>query len=129
MAGCILSAALLVLAFPLRWSGAWRAQQQQQLAAAASGHSAAAASEGASQWGPSRRASHRLLPAMSCGEVMLACPAPVRSQLLPELDRLERTMLQRRAASHVWAGGLITLPSGWGAAADAAEKMERAATS
>ena len=74
MAGCILVASLMVLAFPLRWSTA----VAQQLLQAASAAAAGAAAGPAGSKAASRRWSVSLLAAMAEGEAMLACPQRVR---------------------------------------------------
>ncbi len=86
MAGCILAASLMVMAFPLRWASV-QPQQAQQLqaeqAAAAEEGEAARAQEGGSEH-PARlfsRSTSRLWAAAMCvagGEQMLMCPEAIR---------------------------------------------------
>lgn len=133
MAACILAAGLMVLAFPLRWSTAWRRQQaaaaaaQAEVAAGPAGSAAAGSGArlaAAASWraGSARRSS-RLLFAAAYGDALLACPESVRSRALPELEAAAaggRAGLTRAATHH--GGGL----SPWGSAA--ADRMERAIT-
>lgn len=83
MAGCILAASLMVMAFPLRWASVVPQQAQQlqpELAAAEEGAALEGASSGKQQRAFSRRAS-RLLAAGMCvagGEAMLMCPEQIR---------------------------------------------------
>lgn len=115
MAGCILAASLMVMAFPLRWATV----QPQRLEPGGGGSKGTPA--------PQRTVSGLLLAAMSSGDVLLSCPQAVQSKLLPELEAAGSRQAYR-AATFGGFGAAVRAALPWGAAAEHSGDMQRMTT-